>query len=236
MMIMKKQILFLVTVMLPMLASAYDIEVKNADGVTIYYNYINDGTELEVTKGGYSNVVNIPSEVTYMNRTRKVTRIGHQAFINCIGLTSITIPKSVTTIGSWVFYGCTRLTSITIPNSITSIGESAFEGCSGLNKVIVPDIAAWCSIDFEVGANPLSYARHLFSDENTEIKDLIIPNSVTSIAGGAFQYCSSLNSVTFGDNVTTIGVAAFRACSGLTTITIPNSVKTIGGSAFKDCI
>ena len=32
-------------------AFAYDIEVKNADGVTIYYNYINDGMELEVTRG-----------------------------------------------------------------------------------------------------------------------------------------------------------------------------------------
>ena len=27
----------------------YDIAVKNADGVTIYYKYINDGKELEVT-------------------------------------------------------------------------------------------------------------------------------------------------------------------------------------------
>ena len=36
-------------ILLPLIASAYDIEVKNADGVTIYYNYINDGTELEVT-------------------------------------------------------------------------------------------------------------------------------------------------------------------------------------------
>ena len=30
-------------------AYAYDIEVKNADGVTIYYNYINNEKELEVT-------------------------------------------------------------------------------------------------------------------------------------------------------------------------------------------
>ena len=30
-------------------AYAYDIAVKNADGVTIYYNYINNEKELEVT-------------------------------------------------------------------------------------------------------------------------------------------------------------------------------------------
>ena len=120
-----------------MVASAYDIEVKNADGVTIYYNYINDGKELAVTYGGsnsfdYSNEyqgnVAIPEEVTYMNRTRKVTSIGNGAFQNC-SVTSITIPNSVTSIGSEAFDGCSGLTSITIPNSVTSIGERAFSDC-----------------------------------------------------------------------------------------------------------
>ena len=45
---MKKQSLLLVMMLLPMVASAYDIAVENADGVTIYYNYINDGKELGV--------------------------------------------------------------------------------------------------------------------------------------------------------------------------------------------
>ncbi len=54
-------------------ASAHDIEVRNADGVTIYYNYINNNTELEVSYRGsqsyqyneyYGNVV-IPESVTY---------------------------------------------------------------------------------------------------------------------------------------------------------------------------
>ncbi len=61
-------------------AFAYDIEVKNSDGVTIYYNYINDGLELEVARYPsdyiYKGNVVIPDEVTYMNRTRKVTTIG----------------------------------------------------------------------------------------------------------------------------------------------------------------
>ena len=96
-------------------AFAYDIAVENADGVTIYYNYINDGKELEVTfRGSYydqydneyqGNIV-IPEEVTYMNRTRKVTKIGHEAFSYCRGLTSITIPNSVTSIGNSAFYNC----------------------------------------------------------------------------------------------------------------------------------
>ena len=92
-------------------AHAHDIEVANADGMTIYYNYINNGTELEVTYrdthfNSYASVVVIPEEVTYMNRTRKVTSIRPNAFKNCSGLTSVTIPNNVKDIGSFAFSNC----------------------------------------------------------------------------------------------------------------------------------
>ena len=255
-------------ILLPLVASAHDIEVKNADGVTIYYNYINDGTELEVTFRGssydsYSNEyqgnVVIPEEVTFMNRTRKVTSIENRAFYNCSDLTSVTIPNSVTSIGNAAFSGCYKLTSITIPNSVTRIGNAAFSGCykltsitipnsvtsienyafehcSGLKKVIVKDIAAWCGIKFDdYDSNPLTYAKHLYSDEDTEITNLVIPNSVTSIGNYAFDNCSVLTSVTIPNSVTSIGDYAFAGCSVLTSVTIPNSVTRIGYAAFCGC-
>ena len=57
------------------------------------------------------------------------------AFYNCSGLASITIPDAVTSIGSSAFSGCSGLTSINIPDGVTSIGSYAFSGCSGLTSV-----------------------------------------------------------------------------------------------------
>ena len=225
---MKKQLLLLVMILLPLVASAHDIEVKNADGVTIYYNYINDGAELEVTFRGsnssdYSNEyqgnVVIPEEVTYMNRTRKVTSIGSHAFRHCYGLTSVTIPHSVTSIGRCAFYDCSGLTSVTIPNSVTSIGEYAFYECPSLTSITIPNSVT------SIG----NYAFY----ECSSLTSVTIPNSVTSIGGAAFAGCSGLTSVTIPNSVTSIGNYAFSGCSGLTSITIPNSVTSIGDAAFN---
>ena len=213
---MKKQLLLFAMILLPLVASAHDIEVQNADGVTIYYNYINDGTELEVAYRGssydeytneYQGNVAIPEEVTYMNRTRKVTSVGDGAFLHCKGLTSVTIP-----------------------NSVTSIGFGAFLGCSGIKKVIVKDIAAWCGIKFGgYDSNPLFYAKHIYSDEDTEITNLIIPNSVTTIGNYAFYYCKGLTSVTIPNSVTSFGYAAFDGVDIPTVISlIENPLKITG--------
>lgn len=142
-----------------------------------------------------------------------VTSIGDGAFCECFELVSVKIGNSVSSIGESAFSNCKGLTSITIPNSVSSIGDAAFEFCSSLNSVHIMDLNAWFGISFNgIDSNPLYYAHHLYVN-GEELKNLVIPNNVTSI-----------------------GNCAFSGCTGLTSVTIPNGVDFIGESAFVACI
>ena len=153
-------------------------------------------------------------------------------YLNGEEIKDLVIPNSITSIGDYAFLGCDGLTSVTIHNSITSIGSDAFRDCSGLTSVHISDLEAWCRITFN--DNPLLYAHHLYLNGD-EIKDLVIPNSVTSIGNYTFAGCSGLTSVIIANFITSIGDQAFKECSGLTSVTIPNSVTSIGNSAFYGC-
>ena len=163
------------------------------------------------------------------------------AFHNCSSLRSVEIPSSVTTIGAHAFDGCSGLKSVTFGENsqLTSIGSYAFRGCNGLTSVFIGDIEAWCSIDFYgMDSNPLYYAHNLYLNGEL-VTELVIPDGVTSIGSSAFEGCSGLISVTFGENsqLTSIGSSAFEGCSGLISVSFGENsqLTSIGSSAFDGC-
>ena len=72
-------------------------------------------------------------------------------------------------------------------------------------------------------------------DSCSSLTSITIPNSVTSIKAATFYGCTSLTSITIPDSVTSIGYATFTGCSSLTSITIPDSVTSIGYATFTGC-
>lgn len=190
------------------------------------------------------------SGLTSVTIGNSVENIGRGAFGNCISLSSIVIPNSVTSIfggrfETGAFNNCSSLTSVVFGNSVTEIGYGTFAGCNNLNSICITDLGAWCKVVFEgdgtaggdyygESSNPLCLAHHLYLD-GEEIKDLVIPNSVTDINGYAFQNCNSLISLTIPNSVNSIGFRSFDGCSNLTNVTISSSVTSIGDKAFANC-
>ena len=175
------------------------------------------------------------SKLTNLTIGNSVSSIGESAFYGCSGLTSVNIPNSVLSIGKNSFYNCNGLTSLYVGSSVNAIGSSAFFGCNGLAKVSINNLTSWCNIVFaDYASNPLYFAHHLFLND-TEVKDLVIPNTVTTINDYAFENCLSLTSVNIAKTVTHIGNYAFNSCSNLAgSLTIPKSVVSIGKRTFDN--
>ena len=173
----------------------------------IFYKIQDNGANVTVVRGGtryYKGDIIIPDIVNYNGKDYSVTSIGVEAFDDCNGMTSISIPSS-----------------------ISSIEIMAFQDCTRLSSVHITDLDAWCNISFgRSDSNPLSTAGHLYLN-GEEIKDLVIPNGITSIKKASFYGCKGLTSVKIPNSVTSIGNYAFYGCTGLTSVTIGNSVTSI---------
>ena len=161
------------------------------------------------------------SGLTSLTLPSGVTEIGNAAFEGCSGLASLTLPSGVTKIGDYAFLRCSGLTSLTLPSGVTEIGNAAFEGCSGLASLTLPS-----------GVTKIGDYAFL---RCSGLTSLTLPSGVTEIGNAAFLRCSGLTSLTLPSGVTKIGNAAFEGCSGLTSLTLPSGVAKIGDYAFHGC-
>ena len=175
-----------------------------------------------------------PAGLTEYTVSSSVTSIGVGAFCDCSRLEIVSIPDSVTSIGASAFENCNGLTCLTFSDSVTIIGYGAFSDCSSLTSVYIGDLSAWCRVEFDYLANPLSSGANLYLN-NELVTELIIPSDITEIKSYAFQDCNSLTNVVISDNVTTIGECAFNDCSNLSCVTISDSVTNIEQHAFMNC-
>lgn len=206
----------------------------SASALTYEYNGITYDLDPETEKAtvtyaspsynSYSGAVVIPQLVLDSKNTNYVvTAVGSNAFRNCTGLTSISLPVTVESIDSYAFYGCTSLTSLTLPKLLSSIGTHAFDGCAGITSVTMPTMGELETISDYAFANCSS------------LEAITLPSGVTSIGEYAFLKDSKLASISLATSLTSVGAHAFEECSALTDITLPAATSVVGAYAFAKC-
>lgn len=207
---MKRQIVFLIMLLLTMVANANVVEING-----VFYSLFSDGDSAIVTKNPnyYSGDIIIPEFVKFETKEYKVTSIESFAFYGCINLTSVVIPNSTTSIGERAFRGCSNMVSVILSNNITSILPSTFEGCKSLISVVIPyGVNEICTAAFS-GCSNLSTVE--------------IPNSVTTIKNLAFENCTNLRSLVIPNSVTSIWQDAFYNCTNLMNLAFEDGEKNL---------
>lgn len=217
---MKTKLLLFISVFSYFFASAASFTV---DGIKYT---VTTGTNVEVAANpSYAGTLTVPNTVTDNGTIYTVVSIGDYAFYGCSGLTSVTFlaGSSISSIGFSAFRG-SGLTSIAIPENVKTIGNSAF-----YNTNVT-------SLTFSGNPTIQSIGEEAF-EGLTGLTSITIPDSMISIAKGAFNGCTSLNSVSFlaNSSISSFGDNAFSGCSALTSVALPASLQTLGNSAFKNC-
>ena len=237
-------------------ASGYEFRIEK-DGTATITRYVGNDTALE-----------IPTEI----EGAKVAAIGNAAFHESL-IKSIIIPEGISSIGGEAFYGSGSLTNITLPSTLTYIGEYAFDGCNltgsikipagvtelrdmafrfnpNLSEIILHDnitsigdycLADTCIDSFEFPKNLTTLGINVFG--NTEIKDLIIPNTVKSIAQtqtneyspSGFRGVTQLKTLVLPYGLSKMHDDFIVYCPKLEMVAIPKSVTVIKDSNFDNC-
>lgn len=145
-----------------------------------------------------------------------LTYIGEKAFLNCKGLTAITLPSTVETYGANIFYGCSNVTYVELPQNMEKIPNGLLWSCTGLKRIYIPSSvreignAAFYSSGLEKLNLPDGLQKiDQWAFCSTKLKEIIIPDSVQTVEYRAFIYCEGVENCVVGSGVKEIGQDAF---------------------------
>ena len=150
-----------------------------------------------------------------------LTKIEKMIFSDCVILESpIVIPESVKSIGASAFFYCEKIPEIVLPERMDSIGYRAFQHTPSARKVRMPKSASF------IGNNAFY---------NCGMINLEVPNGLSEISEGCFEFCFSLSSVVIPEGVRYISKEAFDCCRELKSVILPSTMSSLGAKAFDRC-
>ena len=175
------------------------------------------------------------------------------AFVGCSNITSINLTGSVTKVGEYAFKDCAGLTSLVIGDSVTNIDKDVLFGCSNIQEVTIPFVGAYKNLNgrtkytfgYLFGTNPFANAFPTGQDDpagSPSWVNYFIPKSLTKVTvtggilpTGAFRNCSKLTKVVLGTAITGAETNIFDSCTSLQEVTTPGGLRFVTDNMFNGC-
>ena len=177
-----------------------------------------------------------------------VERIGSFAFRDCTSLTNITLPRNLRHLPSNAFSRCSSLIHIDVDeeNSTFKSIEGVLYGISyrrdrelALHLWAYPEqliVQNGGVVAFPDGlVDSIYYLSSGLFEGSAALREIHIPDNVSSISSRAFAHCVNLTKITLPTALTEISVMAFLGNVSLGEIILPNQVTRIWTRAFQDC-
>ncbi len=166
------------------------------------------------------NAFDFCKSLNSVNFPNSLKTIGGRSFA-CTNLSNLDFPLSLTSIGNGAFAGCDSITEVTIPNWVTSLIDAPFIGCKSLERVSLPntlttmpgfrDCSSLTTVNIPTSATAINSSTFMGC---VMLTDVTIPNSITSIGDWAFER-TNIRELIIPASVTSMGKEAIAACSNL---------------------
>ena len=223
----------------------YGLDENGTPKPVFTYSLDDDGNATITGYTGNVSALVIPDEID----GHKVVKLGNGVFKKHQEIVSAQIPDSITSISASAFRDCSNLENVNLPKNLISIGNRAFFNCVSIRNIYIPktlvevDTYGWnwwypfegCSnlekVEFEEGITQIPTG--IFGD--TGLKEVEIPDTVTSIGERSFADCTKLEKIIFSEKIETINGRAFLGCSSLKSVSLPDSITSMDTEIFSGC-
>ena len=226
---MKKKILLTLAIISVFICLfAISVSATKVDG--IYYSFSEkDGVYTATVNSKNVNCeleyVSIPEKVIYNEKEYTVTALAENAFSGSnpkwagnTHIKKVIIPSTVSSIGKHCFRNCATVEEVIINGTHTAFLDAEFYNCTNLRVLDMSGMTALTSFGgyFTTGAKKL--------------ETVIMPNTVTSIAGKTFQ-SPKFTTLVLSSNIVSIGENAFQE-TALKKVILPPSLTTTQKDIF----
>lgn len=238
------------------------IDVELASAGTLGYEVLYKGqiegtadvlTDVEFLKvkgpmnaADWTDIKNMTNLIALDLSEAQLTEIPNNAFDGKSLINSVILPEGITRIGDYAFRG-THVRRIVIPSTVITIGKNAFVSTplqyvtfsedsqiETIGRYAFQDLKVLQSVDFGNMSKLKTIGYAAFADCG-QLKEFIMPNSVTDLGYYMFNNNVSMTKLHFSDALTEVPDMACRNCTALVDVHLPINAEIIHRNAFESC-